>query len=176
MSRNKITTSYCNISFSVRDIGMCTDDILWEINDKAEEIFQIMQSQRKTIEYFDGFKFSMDGDDFHIFQYDIDRFTFDNLVNKIFEDDYMKLKSIRFNIPEKSPIYTKAKSYIFEKSIYRSSYPTYEIEWILGLDKIYKNALKLLRKTQANQLECVIVFYDSNDKSEFITNNPELVY
>lgn len=160
--------NYLNISFKLEDVLFTSS----ELYSKIKEMFgdRIYFEIEKT-----GMEFVIEQDICHLF------ILKSSLIHNFFDNTVVNkyLNLCKFKVPITEPI-EKRLNFFMDK--YRKMYKSsdnmclVEMEYILSLDKIYYNCLKLLKLNNDNTLEITFVFSDETEYENFKNENLELVY
>ena len=160
--------NYLNISFKLEDVSFTSS----ELYSKIKELFgdRIYSEIEKT-----GMEFVIEQDICHLFVLKSD--LIHNLFNSTVVNKYLNL--CNFKVPITEQIKRRLNFFMDTyNKVYKSSDTMclIEMEYILNLDKIYYNCLKLLKLNNDNTLEITFLFSDETECENFKNENLELVY
>lgn len=168
MGMSKHFENYLNISFKLEDVSFTSS----ELYNKIKELFgdRIYSEIEQT-----GMEFVIEQDICHIFV--LKNSLIHNLFDNTVVNKYLNL--CKFKVPITEQIKRRLNFFmdIYNK-VYKSSDTMclIEMEYILNLDKIYYNCLKLLKLNNDNTLEITFVFSDETEYENFKNENLELIY
>ena len=165
---SKYFENYLNISFKLEDVSFTSS----ELYSKIKELFgdRIYSEIEKT-----GMEFVIEQDICHLFV--LKNSLIHNLFDKIVDKEY--LDTCRFKVPVTEPIERRLNFFMDKyNKIYKNSdnMCLIEMEYILNLNKIYYNCLKLLKLNNDNTLEITFLFSDETECENFKNENLELIY
>lgn len=168
MGMSKHFDNYLNVSFKLEDVSFTSS----ELYSKIKELFgdRIYSEIEKT-----GMEFVIEQDICHLFVLKsklIHNFFDNTVVNK-----YLNL--CKFKVPITEQIKRRLNFFMDTyNKVYKSSDTMclIEMEYILNLNKIYYNCLKLLKLNNDNTLEITFVFSDKMEYESFKNENLELIY
>ena len=168
MGMSKYFENYLNISFKLEDVSFTSS----ELYSKIKELFgdRIYSEIEKT-----GMEFVIEQDICHLFVLKSD--LIHNLFNSTVVNKYLNI--CKFKVPVTEPIKRRLNFFMdIYKKVYKSSdnMCLIEMEYILNLNKIYYNCLKLLKLNNDNTLEIVFLFSDETECENFKNENLELIY
>ena len=168
MGMSKYFENYLNISFKLEDVSFTSS----ELYSKIKELFgdRIYSEIEKT-----GMEFVIEQDICHLFV--LKNSLIHNLFDKIVDKEY--LDTCRFKVPVTEPIERRLNFFMDKyNKIYKNSdnMCLIEMEYILNLNKIYYNCLKLLKLNNDNTLEITFLFSDETECENFKNENLELIY